>query len=84
MQQVMVRISLEGHSPLKRFAAEYVRSNGERVPIAKKQRSSTHVRDRAAEIVRGIEWKLSVPEAPTIDEGQGWIDELDPDPLSAG
>jgi hypothetical protein len=85
MEQVMVRTRLEEHSHPKRFTAEYVRSNGERIQIATRQRSSTHARGRIDEVVSGVRWEQGIPELPFLDVGQGWIDEpeLGPLPTSA-
>ncbi len=74
MEPVTVIVYVEGNSIPKRYGAGYFLSDAEWVTIATGQRSSTHAKDKAAEIVRGIEWELSVPETPFIDEGRGWVD----------
>jgi hypothetical protein len=74
MEPVRVIVYAEENSVPKRYAAGYVLSDAEWVTIATKQRSSSHARDLAAEIVRGIEWELSAPKTPFTDEGQGWVD----------
>jgi hypothetical protein len=84
MEQVMVRTRLEEPSHPKRFSAEYVRSNGELIPIATRQRSSTHAMDRIDEVVSGVRWEQGIPELPFLDVGQGWFDEpVSPLPTSA-
>ncbi len=75
MEQVLVRTRLEDHLHPKRFAAEYVRSNGQQIPIASRQRSSAHARDRVGEVVIGLRWEQGMPELPFLDVGHGWIDE---------
>jgi hypothetical protein len=75
MEGVFVITYREESSITKKFGAGYFRTDGQWKTVATGQRSSTHAKDKAAEVVRGIEWELSVPEAPFIDEGRGWVDE---------
>jgi hypothetical protein len=82
MEQVMVRTRRGDRSHPKRFTAEYVRPNGERIAIAAGQKSSTHAKDRICEVVRGVKWQRGMPELPFLDVGFGWMDEPEPQPPS--
>jgi hypothetical protein len=75
MERVTVRTYREGNSHPKKFGADYIRSNGERIIIATGLRASAFAKEKASIAVQECEWEpFAVREDGYFDVGQGWID----------
>jgi hypothetical protein len=70
---------LNNHLGPKPFAADFVRSNGERTELTPGERTFQHAKERAANFVCDCEWEpLAVREDRFVDVGHGWIEEVVP------
>jgi hypothetical protein len=76
MERVTVRTYLQVHSLPKKYAAEYVRPNGERTIITTGEWASTIAKKKATISVHECEWEPFNPSRKDgfIDVGHGWIE----------
>jgi hypothetical protein len=77
MERVTVRTYLQAHSLPKKYAAEYVRPNGERTIITTGEWASTIAKKKATISVHECEWEPFNPSRKDgfIDVGHGWIED---------
>lgn len=77
MERVTVRTYLQVHSLPKKYAAEYVRPNGERAIITTGEWASTIAKKKATISVHECEWEPFNPSRKDgfIDVGHGWIED---------
>ena len=77
MELVIVRTYLQFRSFPKRFAAEYVRANGQRTIITTGELASSIAKKKAAVAVHECEWEPfnSSRKDGFIDVGHGWIED---------
>jgi hypothetical protein len=77
MERVTLRTYLQVHSLPKKYAAEYVRPNGERTVITTGEWASTIAKKKATISVHECEWEPFNPSRKDgfIDVGHGWIED---------
>lgn len=77
MERVTVRTYLQAHSMPKKYAAEYVRANGERTTITTGELAPSIAKYKAAKAVQDCEWEPFDRSRKDgfIDVGQGWVED---------
>lgn len=77
MESVTLRVYREGNTIPKKFGADLIRANGERVIITTRERASSIARDKGTMAVHDCQWEpFSVREDGIMDVGHGLIDKL--------